>query len=261
MEKQSIKKQDLLTMLVGFGLVIAVIAFFVVKGMFFKDKSDDRTAVSVSQEQTGTFPVLDAKEILRKVFTSNPPRIFDFRSIDSYQAIHIPGSTRMDADGVSKLDLLEGDEIFIIAPDTDENLQKIREALDSTKTRYASIKDGIVGWQSAGGTVITYGDPSSSADQSKVTLVTPDEFTVLLKGTEIRYRLLDVRSGGTPVEGALRIPLNDIESRRDEIPPATNIALCGENGLEAFLAAVRLFDLGFYTVKTLDGGCAGVTGN
>ncbi|MEI6650502.1 MAG: rhodanese-like domain-containing protein [Candidatus Moraniibacteriota bacterium] len=254
------RKQEMLTLVVGFGLVITIVAFFVVKNTITRNQRLADSGRAVTAVATDTIPLLDPKEGLKKTQTTTPPKILDFRDGASYDVAHIPGSVSVALDNIPTLGLAEGSEALIITSNDQNADKKITDALDAAKVRYAAIRNGLAGWESAGGAVLTAGDPSSVIDQSKVSLVTPDQFSALLKGKDIYYRLLDVRSSGTPAEGALHIPLADLESRKKDLPIATNIAVCGENGVEAFQAGVRLFELGFYSVKTLDGGCAGVAG-
>ena len=254
------KKQEMLTLIVGFGLVITVVAFFVVKSSISRNHRLAASEQVAASTPADIIPQLSAKEGLQKTQSTIPPKILDFRDGDSYTASHIPGSILATFDGIPVLGLTEGSEVLVISTNDQTADKAIAGALDSAKVHYAAIKDGLTGWEASGGAVVTPGDPTSVIDQSKVSLVTPDQFSALLKGKDIYYRLLDVRSSGTPAAGALHIPLSDLESRRSDLPIATNIAVCGENGVEAFQAGVRLFELGFYSVKTLDGGCAGVAG-
>ena len=254
------KKQEMLTVVIGFSLVITVVAFFVIKNIVSRNQQLALSNQVAATSPADTIFLLDPKEGLKKTQSTTPPKILDFRDDASYASAHIPGSILTTIDSLPNLGLAEGSEVLIITSN-DQNADKgITDALDAAKVHYAAIKNGLTGWESSGGAVLTPGDPTSVIDQSKVSMVTADQFSTLLKGKDIYYRLLDVRSSGTPAEGALHIPLADLESRRNNLPIATNIAVCGENGVEAFQAGVRLFELGFYSVKTLDGGCAGVAG-
>lgn len=260
MDTSTKRMHDTLTILVGFGLVVAVIGFTVARNIVDRNRREETTENGILREaERRMMPLMDARNAVRTYRTKNAPAVLDFRDEASFEALHIPGSTRVDADTIDTLDLEEGTEVLIVAAEDESSHESVISALERAKLRYSAITDGLPGWEAAGGSIITFGDPTSPNDHSKVTLVNADQFDVLLKQTDIRYRLLDVRSGTEALPGAIRIPTAELESRYEEIPPATNIALCGDNGLDAFQAAVRLFDLGFYSVRTLDGGCPTVT--
>lgn len=256
--KPSLSRQDVLVTLVGFVLVVSVIVFFGAKHLISRSPSVHDTQETTQKSSLSEVPSIAAETALQKFISSDELAILDLRNISEYAAFHIPDAVSVTLDDISKLPLTPGDEVIIVASD-DEVAQAASDILTRREIVHFSIRGGLPAWEAASGMIVHYGDPTSATDQSKVTLVTPDEFSTLLSDPERRYRLLDVRaSSKTVAEKAMHIPLAEIESRRDEIPPATPIAVCGENGVEAFQAAVRLFDLGFPSVKTLDGGCESI---
>lgn len=241
-------------MAVGFLLVLAVIAFFLVKNSL-NGRESEIAAVEAEGERTVDVPAMSAEDALRSIVSSHPPKILDVRNETEYLALHIPDSVPVTPDLIPGLPFRESDEVILIASDADV-AALASEALSDLGIPHHLIEGGLPAWETIGGALVTYGNPSSTDDQSKVTMLTKDEFLALFGSGAIRYRILDIRSDGTPLsDDAIHIPFEQLESRRHEIPSATSLALCGDNGLQAFQAAVRLFDLGFVSVRTLDGNC------
>lgn len=256
MQHNTSTRQDSIAVVVGFAVVIAVTGLFLMKRSLSSDKTPETVALGEKTVERKV-PALEVREVFRRVSSATPPKIVDVRTRDEYDALHIPDSVLTDPDAVGGLLIGEGEEILLVASD-DISAMTASEILTGIAVDHYVIEGGLPEWESIGGTLVTYGNPSSMKDQSKVEMLTKEDFVTLFSDPAAGYRLLDVRSDAPQVPGALDIPLASLESRRDEIPAATNIALCGSDGLEAFQAAVRLFDLGFRSVKTLDGACPDV---
>lgn len=257
--KTSLSRQDLVVVLVGFALVVFVIVFFAAKHSLSRSQAAHEAREAAREERVAEVPSISPETALQKVISSEPPRILDFRGESDYAAFHIPDSYLVSPQDIPNLPFGTDEEAIIVAGDASV-AREASVALAARGIVHFTIEGGLPAWETAGGTLINYGDPTSATDQSKVTLVGAEEFSALLQDQNLRYRLLDVRSSGEKIfEDAIWIPFHELEARRDEIPPATNVALCGTNGLEAFQAAVRLFDLGFVSVRTLDGGCEHIT--
>ena len=76
--------------------------------------------------------------------------------------------------------------------------------------------------------------------------------------TESNFLIVDVRSPENFQEGhiknAINIPLDDIEKRKNEIPVWKKIIFCDKDGLWAFKASVKMFDLGYTKNYILSNG-------
>jgi rhodanese-related sulfurtransferase len=256
MEKQnSLSRQDIVVTLVGFALVVMVIVFFVAKHSVARHQASEEARQMATEMSDIVIPSIAPEMALQKYLSPTPPRMIDLRSEVAFAAFHIPDSYLVNVDDIAELPFVDGEEAIIISDDLNV-LHQASDALASSGITHFAIEGGLPAWETVGGQVVTFGDPNSPTDHSKVTLLDEKAFSGLFESEESRHQLLDVRSSGEKLsESALWIPLSELEARRGEIPPATSIALCGENGLEAFQASVRLFDLGFASVQTLDGSC------
>lgn len=248
-------------MVVGFGLVIATSVFFLLKGPS-KDAKDDivtNTAGSTSMaSQLPTMSIVEVRGMLAK--SASSILVLDLRTVDEFKSSHAAGSAPVssiaDFGALSVPD--DGTLLLVSSGDADVD----RRAFDAAKAggkKFAFIADGLSGWQSAGGAVVTEPSLTSPIDRSKVTLIKAEAWKEMFTHKDIVYRILDVRSAEdvskSRVPGSLGIPYADLERKRSEIPYASNIALCASNAEDAYRAAVRLFDLGFFSVKALDGAC------
>lgn len=92
--------------------------------------------------------------------------------------------------------------------------------------------------------------------EGKLKGISPFELNDLMQKEEVV--LLDVRTEsefkmGT-LPGAINIPLEELEARKDELDRQRNIVLISERGRRAYLAFVRLRQMGFERLNVLDGG-------
>jgi len=257
-------RQDTVAVAVGFGLVIAVSAFFLLKGA--KDTATE-TPVPVADSSTQKPLPMIATDDLRRLLIVDPStvRIVDFRPAADFDAVHAVGSERFDTpDSLAGIVLPEDGTVIVIASGTADTDQAVSDVLTKAGKKFLFVKGGLSGWQEAGGSIIAEPNPASPIDRSKVTLITTDDWKKLFATKDIVYKILDIRpsteSAKSPVPGALAIPYTELETRRTELPVATNIALCAGNGDDAFRGAARLFDLGSFSVKALNGSCADIIG-
>lgn len=265
MEQKILSKQDLVAVAVGFGLVIAVFVFFLVKGeRKDTDKKDGPAIVSDDSSQKTPLPMLGVADLRSLLVTGSATmRVADLRSEADFRIEHVTGSILVTSpEGLSGVGVPENGTLVVIPSGSDDTDRTASEMLAKTGRRYTFLKDGLSGWKVAGGTVVTEPSLSSPIDRSKVTLIKADTWKAIFAKKEIPHRILDIRpideSSKAAIPGALNIPYSELESRRNEIPPASNLALCAGNGDDAFRGAVRLFDLGFFSVKALDGGCSDI---
>jgi rhodanese-related sulfurtransferase len=247
--------------LIGFGLVAAVFVFFLLKGM----SKDGASPVSEATlpESSAPLPTIDPDE-LRKLLITDPSSVVvaDIRNDEAFVTAHVTGSVFVsNLSRLSEIEVPENGMLAIIPAEDRERNRLALETLSETGNRYGLVKDGLAGWQAVGGTIVTKPDPFSAIDNSKVDFVTPENLRRKFSDGTIPYEILDIRAEEdvTPMNGTiLRIPYAELETRRDEIPSATNIVLCAASEDDAFRGAVTLFDLGFFSVDTLRGSCENI---
>ncbi|NTW15126.1 MAG: hypothetical protein HGA38_02010 [Candidatus Moranbacteria bacterium] len=255
-------RSDFVAILVGFGLVIAISAFFLFRGN--GERKEDLTLNTNGEaSEKPSLPTISVAE-LRSRLVSSPKSLIvaDLRSADAFRSAHAAGSSLSSVTDIGSLDLPDDGLLILVPSGVADSDRKAADAASSHDTRIAFLANGLADWQSAGGAIVTDPNFSSPIDRSKVTLISPADWKSTVEAKETAYRVLDAResdvSATAPVQNAINIPYENLESRRSELPAATNIALCAGSPDEAFRAGVRLFDLGFYAVRTLDGSCSDI---
>jgi rhodanese-related sulfurtransferase len=107
------------------------------------------------------------------------------------------------------------------------------------------LAGGMEVWKQNGGPTVTYGDPTSIIDQSKVSYVEPENLNDALK-QNVPMFIVDVRSSDDyakgHISGAKNIPDDDLEKRRSEITEK-KVVVVGMNELQEFQAAVKMYDM------------------
>lgn len=255
MQDRAFSRQDATAIIIGFGLVVIVVVFFAIKGMSPEQDDADVLEATVAD---ATIPSIDPAEAVRlSLAPASSVVILDIRSDVEYQASHIPDSVSVPAEKADEYVPVEGADILLI-PSRDTELTRASVAkLTGKGARVSVIGDGIAGWEIAGGPVVSFGNPSSPTDRSKVNFVSLDAFKSIVEDRRILHMILDIRSAEafarSHIPESYNIPFPELEKRRSEIPPAINVALYGDNELEVFQASTRLFDLGVFSVKTLEG--------
>jgi len=264
MEQKMFSRQDTVAVVVGFSLVIAVSAFFLLKGTTQDTaKGITPTAEAPTQKPLPTIETDDLRN--RLIADPSGMKVVDFRPATIFDSAHAAGSERLDTPGsLAGITLPKDGTIIVISSGNTDTDQAVSDTLTKSGKKFLFVKGGLVGWQEAGGFIVAEPNLSSPIDRSKVSLITVDDWKKLFATKNIVYKVLDIRpvadSAKAPVPGALAIPYAELEGRQAEIPVATNIALCAGTGDNAFRGAVRLFDLGSFSVKALDGNCADIIG-
>lgn len=259
MSQQPFSRQDLTALLVGFGLVVSVIVFFAIKNTSPEKRTEVPDENPMSSEFGPSIPTISFLEARRKLSSDTSIRVIDIRSEVEYQAMHIVDSVSVPAERLSEFFPAPDEKELVVVPAQDEKItMKASEILSGKNIRHAFLDGNIVDWGQAGGRILSFGNPTSPTDRSKVTLINADDFKKAVEDREMLHAIIDVRNRedflASHIPEAMNIPLPELERRRAEIPPATNIAVYAGNSLDAFQAAVRLFDLGMFSVKTLEVG-------
>ncbi len=120
------------------------------------------------------------------------------------------------------------------------------------------LDGGFSAWKNSYGPTISAGDPNSFTDQSKVNYVNSDQIKNMLASAGTDLAVIDVRNSKDYAAGhipsAINIFLDDLEKRRGDIPLGKKIIVYDNDGLGAFKAAVRLFDMGYYNTFAMSDG-------
>jgi len=218
----------------------------------------------ISPEENYQYNEISFQEIQKKIspLASENEKILiiDIRENEHYQTEHIIGSKNIPLKDLAGAELnAENYDLIIIAGygREEENIEAAK-ILDRKNISNAVVfPGGFFAWKRKGGQTISRGDPKSFADQSKISLISPEDLKALLDENYNAY-ILDVRSRQSFSQGhipkAVNIPLNELENRRNEIPLTKEIIAYGSNDSQGFRAGVMLYDMNFFSAWVLEGG-------
>jgi len=122
--------------------------------------------------------------------------------------------------------------------------------LKNEGVRAKYLEGGILKYAQDRYALISKGNPASSQDLVKVTSLTAEQIKEKIINGEL-IAFVDTRPQARYKEGhissAINIPLEEIERRKNDLP-RKKIVVYDDDLLRSFRAAVRLFDMGTFTV-------------
>ncbi len=250
------KKENLILLigiiLIGFVFLIT----FVRSGIKKKDDSLD-----VKIDIPVDYPITYPKDLSDKIQQKSNLQILDLRSQSDFEEEHIMNSINIPQENLQKEgDILDPakETILITYTDSKEAVSNAVKLLENNGFADVSVLyNGMEGWKAGLFNTVTNGDPTSILDQSKVIYISPEEFQTISNKNSTLF-VLDVRDPSEfakeSIHNSINIPFEKLESRKDEISKFKEIVVYGKDAIESFRAGSKLFDLGFFTTKTLDGG-------
>lgn len=254
------KNKDSRTVFIGGLLIILVAGGFFLRQFWHNrtTEQDSRNELPLTSSDTADVPTITTETVRQKIANGEKVVLLDLRAPESFQAEHIPRSLNLSAGTLASF-LPKPDELAVIVYSTQDPqiLETIQNILRQKSLKAFLLEGGFEEWKRTGNQVISFGDPNSFYDQSKVISISPADALTLLKDTTQHIFLLDVQSEQDyrqrHIKSAKNIPLDQLEKRSQEIPPSTLIIVYGGSAISSFQAGVRLSDLNIATAKTLSG--------
>jgi len=245
---------------------IGGLLIFLVGGIFFfqrfwHNRSPEQVVenpLDIVAPDENTLASVTSETVRQKIANEEKVTIIDVRDPEIFKEEHIPHSLSMSL-GTLATFLPNADELVVIVYTTTDTqtLEIIQNTFRQKSIRAFLLEGGFEEWKRTGNQTVSFGDPNSLLDQSKVVFITPEEALTLLKDTTQPVFLLDVQSEKNyqkkHIKSAKNIPLDQLERRSSEIPPSTTVIVYGESELISFQAGVRLSGLNIVTTKTLKG--------
>lgn len=244
-------KKDTKALLIGLGLIVLVMLTTFFRSSFFSGKNNQ--AVQQDDKQTKDakqkYQTISTERLKKKLALGEKINLLDIRSFDDFAAEHIVDSINIAAEDLpvgSKIDAKN--PVVIITEDmTDENILTVIDSLQSEHVNNIQVlAGGMTEWKKMAGSTVNFGNPNSFADQSKVSYVQPEDLNDALKSNVSTF-ILDVRTqqeyAGGHIKGAINIPFDDLEKRRNELSSIPRIVVAGINELQEFEASVQLYDM------------------
>lgn len=202
---------------------------------------------------------LSPENIFERIKNNENIHFIDIRSRSSYETSHILDSEWLGLAEIAHYSPPPGALIIIVSDkeNSNEQLKEIYFRYTKQKFTFGFLQGGIENWITQGGAVISVADPNSMVDRSKILTVTPREM-IELSQTLVNTILLDVREetafNAGHIPGAVNVPLDRLERDRSSIPSIGSLIVYGTDDTTGFQAGTRLFDMGYFGVRVIQGG-------
>lgn len=258
------KKNTNIAVAIGFILILLIAAITIIRPQFSKKTTTKITPAENNKDSSSKDPKQITGDELLKLITSNKKLvIIDVRAEDAFKQEHLANSQNISLDSIeAKVSTLDKNKDYVIVDSGAQEGMNIALQLFPQKglknTYY--LQGGFPDWKQTNNPTVSAGDPNSFVDQSKVTYIKSEDLKTLME-KDTNLLLIDLHNADDykkeHLKGAVNIPLSELENRKNEIPLGKKIVFYDKNGLWAFQAAVRFFDLGFFNTLALSDGLDG----
>jgi len=254
-------KKEEIAIIIGFALIMCVLIFTFIRSINWQKSpgstdSSDQNAV----QHAADYDTISSNDLGQLIRENKGVIVVDIRSYDAYIAHHILDSINIPIDELAQSSKIKpSDTIFIVGVDSNDS--DVPNAVATLKNNhFTNIKvlaGGLAAWEGSGGQTVTFGDPTSFIDQSKVFYVDTAQAHDIIKNYSDSTIILDVRDASMFAQGhvpnAINIPLLDLERRRNELSPLKKILIFGVTDVAEFQAGVQLYDLTQTTAYVVKG--------
>jgi len=256
------KNSNLIALAIGLFLIILIALVTIFRPSTLK--KSDLTTVNPQNaiiEKLKNASKISSSDLAKKISGGEDMTLVDIRSEEMFASEHLLNSINVPLAKINdEMGALNKEKAYVIV-DSGSTLGSVASTVgtlsDAGFKNILYLDGGLDAWKLNYNPTISGGDPNSFTDQSKVSYIQTDKLRELLK-TEKNLAIIDVRKSGQFNEGhikdAVNIFLDDLEKRKNDIPLGKKIILYDNDGLWAFKAATRLFDMGFFNTLALSDG-------
>ena len=253
MEIEKDKKEKMIIGL-GFGLILFVIVFTLLRNSDFTKKDNLNAKQSNLNSQLSTslpYETIGAKDLNKKILgigTKEEFTLLDIRPFNEYIQEHIVDAINIPLDEFPVKEKINTKNLIVVigSDSADKNISTALEKLKEEDCKNIIVlAGGMSSWTQIIGATVTYGDPKSFVDQAKVLYLDPAELNDAIT-QKVPIYIIDVRSKEQFAEGhiaeAKNIPFEELEKRRNEITEK-KVIVVGLNELQEFQASVQMYDM------------------
>lgn len=248
------EKKEYGALIVGFTMILFVIAITLIRNNPFtasESSADVKKILGTEKAKTDYKQTINAKDLQKKLLLSKDGTsltLLDVRPFDEYINEHI-----VDAINITPAEFPVGSKIdshnFVVIIGKDSNDENIKLALQGLeKENFGNVSvllGGMQAWESVAGATVTYGNPTSFVDQSKVSYATQEDLKKALE-QNVPMFIVDVRNADEyakgHIPGAKNVPFEELEKKRTEITEK-KVVVVGKNELQEFQASVQMYDM------------------
>lgn len=227
---------------------------------FFSKKPVQKEIGSPLENHLDGYPSVTSAELQLKITDGDQMTLLDIRENADFEEEHIIGSTNVPL-GVlgEKIYQFPAGSAIVIGYGADDNdvAEAMRLLSGNTRISVKFLRGGITEWKKNKNKLISWGNPSSFEEQSKVTYVSKLEIKKIIEDQTPIFILDTSRQNvfsASHLPNAINIPVDLLEARRNEIPQNREIIVYGETELSGFQSGVKLYDLGFPATRVFRGG-------
>lgn len=242
-------------------ILIALIAILTFSRPYLRSKPDGKSLTDPAKEAAQKQPHgISGADLHKKINDGEKLAVVDIRDPDSFKSEHIVDSKNIS---IEKLETLiasldkRATYVFVEASGDKQSSGLVNQFFIPQGFENAKyLSGGFSQWKQEFRPTVSDGDPTVFTDQSKVSYLNSDELNKMIE-TENNLYIIDVRKASGFADGHIKnsanIFLDDLESKRKEIPMGKKIVVYDKDGLWAMKAAVRLFDMGIFVYALSDG--------
>lgn len=250
--------------LVGLLLIVGVVIWYFGSHWYQQWKGQSEESSEVAPLPEGDVALTELrfftpKELLSRLDRNEEILFLDIRTKAEYDEEHILDAVSVPVGNLEGFVAKTGQFLVVVSgPDIpNATLKGIHEYFTERKYTFGFLRGSVAEWSAAGGTTLSFGDPGSLYDYTKVLFVQPTEVITLVDELSNPF-FIDVREPleyeRSHIPRSVNIPLADLERRRKEIPQGASLFVYGNTDFESYQGGVRLFDLGFYGTRVIQGG-------
>jgi rhodanese-related sulfurtransferase len=258
--KLKVKKNDSVFALgIGFILIVLTIFVFIIRSAPSKESSGVDSGKDTKEIKKG-MPISSA-DLLRRISSKEKITIIDVRSNEIFLMEHILDAKNITASNFENY-FKNADKkttyVIIDSSGNESSQLSYKFSKDFGIPNVYYLENGFDFWKSQLNPTIKEGDPTSLSDQSKVKYIKSDELKKFVDEENMQIKILDIRKQQTFSEGHIKNSVNvssdQLEEKRSELPRGKNLIVVDTDGIGAFKAAVKLFDMGFFNILVLSDG-------
>jgi rhodanese-related sulfurtransferase len=249
------EKNENIALIGGFVLIVIVVVFTIFRNSSFfnSNKSGVQQAGTLDEEKSTQLPytTINATDLSKKMLISENKdgvALLDIRSFDLYITDHIVDAINIAIDEFPVDSRINANSLVVVIGEnsSDKDITTAIEKLKKENFKNVLVlAGGMEAWRQLVGATVTYGNPKSFEDQSKVSYLNPEELADAIKQT-VPVFIIDVRTkdeyASGHIEGSKNIPFEELEKRRGEISEK-RVVVVGASELQEFQAAVQMHDM------------------
>ncbi|MBU2028338.1 rhodanese-like domain-containing protein [Patescibacteria group bacterium] len=270
MENEEKNKKYLTVGFIGFFLILVVALVTIFRSNLSPEENLTQNNSLDSKEevfQQIEEKFIEAKDLMQKIIQKEGLVILDIRSVEEYKKEHLADSVNIPFINLEEsVSSLSKDKAYILVDDdyAESSLLAIQMLSENEIANVFYLQGGFSSWKAQYYPTISSGDPNSFVDQSKVKYIKSDKLKELMAQDS---QLVIIYLGNAEafqaghIQGARNIFLDDLEKAKAKIPLGRKVILYDNNGLWAFMGAVRLYDMGFFNILAMSDGLDGWKNN